>query len=175
MFLDAVSRFARPGSAVDLGCGDGTETQVLLERGWTVTALDAEPDAIRRVLERTEPEQHSRLETQVVSFEAMELPEVDLVYAGLSLPFCAPEHFAAVWHKVVRAVRPGGRFAGQLFGERDSWTRNPGMTFQRADEARGLLTGFDLERFDELERDTPTAFEANKHLHAFEIIARKIG
>ena len=36
--------------AVDLGCGDGTETLALLAKGWRVFAVDQEPAAISRLL-----------------------------------------------------------------------------------------------------------------------------
>ena len=29
--------------AIDLGCGDGTDTLALLDRGWSVLAVDIEP------------------------------------------------------------------------------------------------------------------------------------
>ncbi|MGQ9869558.1 hypothetical protein [Leptodesmis sp.] len=38
--------------AVDLGCGDGRDTVELLRRDWQVLAIDGEPQAIARLLER---------------------------------------------------------------------------------------------------------------------------
>jgi trans-aconitate methyltransferase len=40
----------RPGRALDLGCGDGTETRALLNAGWHVVAVDTEPAAENRIL-----------------------------------------------------------------------------------------------------------------------------
>ncbi len=54
----------------------------------------------------------TRLETQVAPFQDVALPAADFVYAGLSLPFCPPEQFPAVWAGVVAALRPGGRVEG---------------------------------------------------------------
>src|SRR5690606_8594465 len=42
----------RVGTAVDLGCGDGTETLWLLEQGWQVLAVDREPSAVELVQKR---------------------------------------------------------------------------------------------------------------------------
>jgi SAM-dependent methyltransferase len=47
LYLDAVARFDRPGRAVDLGCGDGTESLDLLARGWRVYAVDRNPRRCR--------------------------------------------------------------------------------------------------------------------------------
>jgi tellurite methyltransferase len=102
LFLAALAAFEADGfdtaggQAVDLGCGDGTETMALLARGWCVLAVDREPAAIERVLAAVPDVAKPRLETQVASFEDVALPVADFIYAGLSLPFCPPEHFPCV-------------------------------------------------------------------------------
>jgi len=73
--------------AIDLGCGDGSETLALLARGWRVTAVDGAAEAIARVRASVAPEHSARLTTVVAAFHELELPETDFVYAGLSLPF----------------------------------------------------------------------------------------
>ena len=55
LFVRAMDRFgnAWPGAvAVDLGCGDGTETTAMLGAGLTVAAMDSSPEAIRRTTAR---------------------------------------------------------------------------------------------------------------------------
>jgi SAM-dependent methyltransferase len=37
-----------PGSALDLGCGEGGDAVWLAQRGWTVTAIDISPTAVAR-------------------------------------------------------------------------------------------------------------------------------
>lgn len=177
LFLAAIAAFEvddfdpAGGFAVDLGCGDGTETMALLARGWRVLAVDREPEAIERVLARLPEQARPRLETQVASFEEVVLPPADFVYAGLSLPFCPPEQFPAVWERVVAAVRPGGRFAGHLFGERDSWNGNPTKTFHTAAELQQRFAGFTIESLSEVENDRPTALGEPKHWHVYEVVA----
>src|SRR5204862_391013 len=76
------------GSAIDLGCGDGTETAELLRRGWRVLAIDAEPDGVRRLRQRVPVTDAARLDARVVRFEDLgPLPGADLVHAAWSLPF----------------------------------------------------------------------------------------
>lgn len=100
-------------------------------------------------------------------------PECDLLNSSFALPFCHPDDFPAVWERIVASLRPGGRFAGQLFGERDGWSGNDDMTFQTRAEAEALFAGFELERFDEYEEDGHTALGAPKHWHLFHVVARK--
>jgi len=108
----------------------------------------------------------------VASFDAVPLPQADLVHARFSLPFCAPGRFPALWEAIRAAVAPGGRFAGQLFGERDSWRNSPDMTFLHRDEARALIDGWHVETFDEIDEDG-AAVTGPKHGHLWHVVARR--
>jgi hypothetical protein len=145
----------------------------MLERGWRVLAIDAERDAIERLAARVPPEAHDRLETQVAPFEDARWPEADLVNASFSLPFCAPDRFDEVWARVRAGIAPGGRFAGQLFGDRDGWVGSRDLVFLPRARVDELLAGLELERFDELEEDGRTALGEAKHWHVFHIVARR--
>jgi tellurite methyltransferase len=169
--LAAVERFAAPGNAVDLGCGTGRDTVELLRRGWNVVAIDSEAEAIRRLRAVTGDDE--RLATQVASYEDAALPECDLVNASWSLPFCRPEIFDVVWDRIVDSIRPGGRFAGQLFGDRDEWSTEHDMTFHTRVQAEALFLVFELESFDEVEEDSETVLGQPKHWHVFNVVARK--
>ena len=171
--LEAVERFAEPGVAVDLGCGTGRDTFELLRRGWRVTAIDSEPEAMRRVLARVADTERGRLETQVTRYEDAVLPSCDLVNASWSLPFSRPARFAETWSRIVGALRPGGRFCGQLFGDRDGWAPADDITFLTQGQAQKLFAGFELERFDEVEEDSQTAVGDPKHWHVYHVVARK--
>jgi len=158
--------------AIDLGCGPGSETLAMLAAGWQVLAVDAQPEAIEIVQERVPADHATRLRTMVASFDVIALPAADLVYAGFSLPFCPPERFPMLWAAIREAVRPGGRFAGQLFGDRDSWRDSPGMTFLGHTEARALFDGWNVESFEEVDEDG-TAVSGPKHWHRWDVIAQR--
>jgi tellurite methyltransferase len=171
--LRALDAFETPGLAVDLGCGDGRDAVQMLGRGWRVLAIDAEEEAIARLRARVGDDAPGRLETEVARFEDATWPQADLVNASFSLPFCAPEHFGGVWRHVVASIRAGGRFSGQLFGDRDEWAARPEMTFLSRFAAGALFAGFELEQFDEVEADGKTALERPRHWHVFHVIARR--
>jgi tellurite methyltransferase len=108
--LRALSRLGPPprdAVAVDLGCGDGTETAALLRAGFTVFAVDSSVDAIRRTILAAGPDAE-RLTATVEGFATYAIPQADLVYAGFSLPFCRPTDFPEVRSRVRAALRPGG-------------------------------------------------------------------
>jgi len=171
--VDLVREQGVPGRcAVDLGCGDGTETVRLLAEGFDVCAIDQEQGAIDLVLAHWEGAPPERLTTRVEVFRSLEMPPCDLVYAGLSVFFCEPEFFPALWSSVVSALRPAGWLAAHFLGRRDTWAADASMTSHDEAEIRVLFEGFSIEHFAELEHDRP-AVSGPKHWHLFEVIARK--
>jgi SAM-dependent methyltransferase len=181
--LSALERFGAEGIppvegerplAVDLGCGEGRDTAELLRRGWRVVAIDGHPEALARMRARADIEHWNRLAMRESSFEEMSVPACLLMNASFSLPFCAPERFAAVWKVITFAIEPGGRFAGQLFGDRDSWAKLPDRSHQTREQAEALLRGFEVEEFREEEREGETCSGQKKHWHVYHIVARKV-
>ena len=169
--LRALEGFDRAGFAVDLGCGTGRDTRELLRRGWRVLAIDAESEAIER-LRRASPDQDT-LETAVAAFEDATWPHADLVNSSYALPFCRPDAFDDLWARIAESLSNGGRFSGQLFGDRDGWADEQDMTFVTREDAEALFRDFELERFDEVEEDGKTAVGEAKHWHLFHVVARK--
>ncbi|MCC6661233.1 MAG: class I SAM-dependent methyltransferase [Phycisphaerales bacterium] len=174
--LAALASFERegpPGVAVDLACGEGRDTLELLRRGWFVWAIDPEPAAFKHLYARVPPEHDRRLQGVLEDFSADWPDSIDLLNCSFSLPFCPPRDFPAVWEHIVRSIRPGGRFAGQLFGDRDSWAALPDRSHQTRAEAERMLAAFDLEVFREDEKDGNDAGGFTKHWHVFHVVARK--
>ncbi|WP_017314841.1 class I SAM-dependent methyltransferase [Mastigocladopsis repens] len=163
----------QPQFAVDLGCGEGRDTVELLRRGWRVLAIDGETEAIERLLKRPDINRQL-LETRILFFEEVVLPEsVDLVNASFSLPFCRPESFPILWQKILSSLRSGGRFCGQLFGERDSWAIYTSMNHHTRQQVETLLQPFEIEMLKEEDHPGKTAIGEEKHWHLFQIVARK--
>jgi SAM-dependent methyltransferase len=168
LLFDVLARFPRPGTAVDLGCGAGIDTAAMLQRGWSVFATDAEQEAIDRLRRRVG--EAPNLRTQRVPMEEVELPPADLVWASFSLFFCDPARFPDVWRKIETALPPGGRFTGQLLGDRDTWASDPGFTWFSQPDAEALFGGWKIERFD-VEENDGEAWSVPKHWHVFHVIA----
>jgi tellurite methyltransferase len=175
MLLEVLDAFGagEERSAVDLGCGSGIDTLAMLRRGWRVFAIDAEEEAIERVRRRVPGILSGRLTTAVSRMEDVELPAgVDLVWASFSLFFCDPDAFGDVWGRILAAIRPDGRFAGELLGDRDTWASEDDISAFTRDEARSLLADLEIERFDEEEEDGRATSE-EKHWHLFHAVSRK--
>lgn len=175
LLLDVLGKYPTGESlhAIDLGCGDGTETVALLSRGWHVLAVDGAEAGIERLMNKVTAEAQTRLQTQVAKFEEVTLPKTDLIHASYSIPFCHPNHFPALWGKITNALKSGGRFAGQFFGDRDSWVNEPDMTFHTEEQVCTMLAGLEIEYFHEQDEDGEAA-SGPKHWHVFTVIAKRM-
>jgi SAM-dependent methyltransferase len=158
--------------AAELGCGQGFDTLEMLRRGWSVVAVDAEPEGIRRLLARVPDVLRQRLDARVARMEDVDVPPVDLVWASFSLFFCPPERFDDLWDRIRAAIRPGGRVAGHLLGDRDTWAPDDDITAHTREAALGRLEGLEVERFEEEEEDGE-ACSGPKHWHVFHFAARR--
>jgi SAM-dependent methyltransferase len=174
--LAALDAFGPPSSdpvVIDLGCGDGRDVVAMARRGWHVVAVDSEPAALEQLRARAMP--GGELVTAIAArLEEVPLPiGVRWVNSSFAMPLCEPERFHDLWGRIVAALPPGGRFTGQWYGPRDSWQGRAGITFVERSEALSLLTGFDLELFEEEEADSVTPRGNPKHWHIFHIVARR--
>jgi trans-aconitate methyltransferase len=162
-----------PGAtAVDIGCGDGTETRALLEAGFSVTAMDS-AEASLDLLARL-PETGSTLTLVHAPMQDAELPAADLVFAALSLPFCPRPAFDALWSRVRGALRPGGLLACDLFGDRHDWASEGQGTFMTRAEVLDRVAGLDLRSLHEIEEEART-YRGPTHWHDFQVVARNAG
>ncbi|MBS0521768.1 MAG: class I SAM-dependent methyltransferase [Proteobacteria bacterium] len=176
--IAALDRFGPPPQgavAVDLGCGNGRDVVEMLRRGWSVVAVDAEPEALRQLAARNLPGAE-RITPVLARFEDVPLPlGVLLVNSSFAMPLCEPDKFRTLWARIREALPPGGRFSGQWYGVRDSWLGRPGITFLERVEAEAMLRGLDVEMFEEEESEGVTPRGNAKHWHIFHIVARKPG
>jgi tellurite methyltransferase len=170
--VDWEGKSRRRRAAIDLGFGAGTDTLELLRRGWLVLAVDGEKAAAAFLARRVPARLRPSLTTLVAPMEGLKLPPADLIYASFSLPFCSPDKFPDLWSSIRRSLRPGGHFAGQLFGDRDEWNGQRAMTFSTLREVRSLTRGYRVELLRETD-ERGQSFEGPKHWHFFDLILEK--
>jgi len=159
--------------AVDLGCGDGRDAIELLRRGWVVFGVDSAEAAVAGLAGRADLPPGAALATCLGRLEDTAWPRpVALVNASFSLPMAGPEQLAGTWDRIRASLVPGGVFAGQLFGDRDSFAGRKGLACVTEAQARRMLAGWELLHFEEEEADSTTPFGKRKHWHLFHVVAR---
>lgn len=99
----------RPGERIlDLGCGDGALTETLAALGCTVIGVDASPEQVAAA--RARGLDARVVDGQRLPFEA----EFDAVFSNAALHWM--KHPDPVIAGVHRALKPGGRFVGEMGG-----------------------------------------------------------
>lgn len=100
----------RPGERIlDLGCGDGVLTARLAALGCAVVGVDAGPDMVRGACARGVDAR--LMDGHALTFEQ----EFDAVFSNAALHWMRADPDAVI-AGVARAVRPGGRFVGEMGG-----------------------------------------------------------
>ena len=171
LLVRAASLAPNRACALDLGAGAGRDTRYLLEQGFQVTAVDAEPRAV--ALLSALPSERLRVVQSAFEDFAFESAAYDLISAQFALPFIPRERFADVFARLKAALVPGGVFAGQFFGIHDeSNTPDRAMTFFTRAEAEAILSDLDTIELTEEDADGHKADGSPKHWHVFHILAR---
>ena len=94
---------------LDLGCGDGVLTEKLVASGAQVVAIDSAPDMIAAAKQRG-------LDARIMDARAINFEnEFDAVFSNAVLHWVKDDPDAPI-AGAFRALRPGGRFVGELGG-----------------------------------------------------------
>jgi ubiquinone/menaquinone biosynthesis C-methylase UbiE len=104
----AVREHAPQGSVLELACGPGTWTQVLLHRATRVTAVDAAPEMLDLARARVGADERVRF-VRADLFEWEPDGRYDAVFMGFWLSHVPWSRFAEFWRFVDRCLIPGGR------------------------------------------------------------------
>ena len=126
-----------------------------------------------RLLPHVVPAPKALLVTKISRFENAIWSGVDFVNSSFALPLCRKTDFLDIWQRIYDSLRSGGRFSGQLYGDRDEWAGNPTNTHFTPAEVQTMIGQYDVENFWEEETDSVTPRGTLKHWHIYHIVARK--
>ena len=94
---------------LDIGCGEGTLTRKIVERGGTVLGIDNSSEMVAAAREKG-------VDVVLLPAEDMEFcAEFDAAFSNATLHWVLEKEQAA--RAIFRALKPGGRFAGEMGGE----------------------------------------------------------
>lgn len=155
--------------ALDLGCGAGRDTKLLLQRGYDAVAVDSQV-LVRPYVENLS--QYGNVLYAQATFEDFDYQRYSLVNARYSLPFISPKSFTKIMNKIVSSIDVGGVFVGQLFGLNDEWNKyDSQMTFLSRAQVESQFKQLEIIKFEEKDEMGLLANGSIKHWHVYDIIA----
>jgi SAM-dependent methyltransferase len=177
MFVRAAKRFEDrglvDGTAIDLGCGIGIESLELLRQGWRVLSVDLEQEALDYLSGNIPDAVKNHSQTFCGSFEDVEFPKCDFIWAGNCLPFCPAEHLQTVLTRIADALNPGGRFAGDFFAPRHAWAKNKNINTFTTEELKDAFPTLDAEYWTVGEGEAQATPRDAVHWHVHTVVMRK--
>lgn len=179
LLIEALKRYDHKGIAIDLGCGAGNETVYLLQNGWNVTSIDADPLAFNWLKQKIHSSYTNNINVLISPFELLAWEDIvpsDFILAINTLPFINQENFLLVWQKIVANIKQGGRFCGTFFGPRYKAAFKEeilNMTFLSKSQVLNLFDDFDIEYFEVIDKNSISADGAKTYKHQFQVIAKK--
>ena len=103
----ALRTFGPSGDVLELACGPGTWTPLLLATATSVTSVDAAPEMLDQARERVDDHRVEFIQADLFTWWPSRL--YDTVFFGFWLSHVPPERFDEFWRLVRAALRPGGR------------------------------------------------------------------
>ena len=174
ILVEALQYVLHKGSALDVGAGALMDSKHMLSEGFKrVVAIDPDPAAQERAAEISSP--NFTFIQEKLELAELEPASFDLINAQRSLSYLAPEEFKKGVQKLNDALKVGGIFALQIFGERDQ-NILPGvdMTRPTKQEIIGLFSDMEILKIDETEEEKESTLGKLKNFHEFGLIIHKI-
>lgn len=103
----ALDAFHPAGDVLELACGPGVWTELLLRHANSVTAVDAAPEMLAKARARVREERVRFIEADLFSWK----PErrYDVVFFGFWLSHVPPDRYETFWSLVEECLEPSGR------------------------------------------------------------------
>jgi demethylmenaquinone methyltransferase/2-methoxy-6-polyprenyl-1,4-benzoquinol methylase len=104
---DALTSFAPAGDVLEMACGSGTFTTLLLDYATSVTAVDAAPEMLAIARHRVTDARVRFVQADLFTWRPQR--RYDVVFSGFWLSHVPLERFAAFWSLVDDCLAPDGR------------------------------------------------------------------
>ncbi len=137
----------KPGSILLPGEGEGRNAVYAAKTGWTVTAVDYSGEGRKKALKLASEEKVSirYIHSDICSWAA---PEQEFDAVALIFVHLPREQTAVFFRKMIKSLKPGGRFFGQLYSREQlaygtGGPRNPDLLYSTEDIA-GYLKGTNI-------------------------------
>ncbi|MGF1479749.1 MAG: class I SAM-dependent methyltransferase [Cyanophyceae cyanobacterium] len=114
----------RDTAVLDLCCGAGQTTQILVQYSQNVTGLDVSPVALKRAAAKVPQAQYVEGRAQELPFDRQTF---DLVHASVALHEMDVDELQQLFQEVYRVLKPGGTFTFLDFHHASHWFFRAGL------------------------------------------------
>lgn len=134
-FLDAQPL---TGTAMDVGCGDGRDTIPLLNRGFSVVAIDQSNEGIRKLLSRNDLSEEMKNRLEAITIDVLEYhwakDQYDLIVGVTILDHLTENQINELAPKMVLSLKPHGILFLEVHTDKDPAVSHEGTVseFSRA-------------------------------------------
>lgn len=143
----------KPGRAIELGCGTGSNAIYLAQQGFDVTAVDVSPTALERAEEKA---QQAGVKIRFLLADVLKLPDLepfDFIFDRGCYHGVRRSHAAGYVEAVTRLSKPGTRLL--IVAGNANESRQSGPPRVKEEELRGdLQPGFNFVRLRETRFDS---------------------
>jgi trans-aconitate methyltransferase len=105
--IAALEAFRPTGRVLELACGPGAWTEILLRHASSVTAIDAAPEMLARAKARVGEARVRFVNADLFTWRPSE--RYDVVFFGFWISHVPLDRFEAFWSMIAECLEPGGR------------------------------------------------------------------
>jgi tellurite methyltransferase len=170
LVIKAVAKLGRTGQrALDIGAGSLRNSCYLLDRGFTVDAVDVDPVAVDLAAQLANP--RLRFIHDDITQVAIEPQSYSLVVAIHVMQYLSRADIVSMIGAIRSGLTDDGILCCTILGDRDGWADcRPLMTFLSAADCRELFRGFHILEFEEKEYSGFNVVGMPKHWHVFQCL-----
>ncbi|MFA5664088.1 tellurite resistance methyltransferase TehB [Castellaniella sp.] len=160
-----------PCAALDMGCSTGRNALFLSQRGFDVTAVDANPNAIGRLQSMVDQEGIDTIRAQVYDIQHASLAaDYGFIACTVTLMFIDPSRVGAVVSDMQQHTLPGGYNLIVCAMDTDAYPCPMNFPFTlKPGELRDLYAGWELLKYNE----DPGTMHNGARLQFATMLARK--
>lgn len=166
--------FSKKHKALDVGAGPLIETKFLLDKNFTVFAVDSDSES-QKIAQSFNNESLVFVLGKIQEVDLLK-DEFDLVLSFNTLSFIPKGEISLVFNKITDSVKVGGYIIVSFFGNRDDWAKKySNLSFFTRSQVTSLFDkNFNIERFIEEDKKGMTVQRIMKNWHIFTVVAKKM-